>query len=36
MVALIPFTAADIEQLLGWITSYEELPFWTASSFGIR
>jgi RimJ/RimL family protein N-acetyltransferase len=34
MVELIPFTEADIDPLLGWITSHEELLFWTASSFG--
>jgi RimJ/RimL family protein N-acetyltransferase len=33
-LALIPFTDADVDLLLVWITSYEELLFWTASSFG--
>ncbi len=29
-LALIPFSEADIDLLLGWITSYEEeLLFWT-------
>ena len=31
---LIPFTLADIDRLLGWIRSPEELMQWTASSFG--
>ncbi|MFL6264280.1 MAG: GNAT family N-acetyltransferase [Thermoanaerobaculia bacterium] len=34
MIELIPFTEADIEPLLGWIRSHEELLLWTASSFG--
>ena len=34
MIELIPFTEADIDPLLGWIRSPEELLFWTASSFG--
>lgn len=34
VIELTPFTEADIEPLLGWITSHEELLFWTASSFG--
>jgi RimJ/RimL family protein N-acetyltransferase len=33
-IRLIPFTASDIERLLGWIRSPEELRLWTASSFG--
>jgi RimJ/RimL family protein N-acetyltransferase len=34
LIELIPFTEADIDPLLGWIRSPEELLFWTASSFG--
>jgi RimJ/RimL family protein N-acetyltransferase len=34
VIELIPFTEADIEPLLGWIRSQEELLLWTASSFG--
>ena len=34
MIELIPFTEADVDPLLGWISSHEELLFWTASSFG--
>jgi RimJ/RimL family protein N-acetyltransferase len=34
MIELIPFTEADIDRLIGWIRSPEELLLWTASSFG--
>ncbi len=34
MIALLPFTEADIDRLLPWITSVEDLYRWTASSFG--
>jgi RimJ/RimL family protein N-acetyltransferase len=34
LIELIPFTEADIDPLLGWIRSPEELLLWTASSFG--
>ena len=34
MIELIPFTEADIDPLLGWIRSHEDLLLWTASSFG--
>lgn len=34
MIRLEPFTPADIDRLLGWIRSPEELMLWTASSFG--
>jgi RimJ/RimL family protein N-acetyltransferase len=34
LIELIPFTEADIDPLLGWISSHEELLLWTASSFG--
>lgn len=34
MIELIPFTEADIDRLLGWITSYREQLFWTSSTFG--
>jgi RimJ/RimL family protein N-acetyltransferase len=34
LIELIPFTDADIDPLLGWIRSPEELLLWTASSFG--
>jgi RimJ/RimL family protein N-acetyltransferase len=34
VIELIPFTEADVDPLLGWIRSLEELLFWTASSFG--
>jgi RimJ/RimL family protein N-acetyltransferase len=34
LIELLPFAEEDIDPLLGWITSYEELLFWTASSFG--
>jgi RimJ/RimL family protein N-acetyltransferase len=33
-ILLIPFTSADVDRLLGWIRSPEELLLWTASSFG--
>src|SRR5215207_3938404 len=33
-IRLIPFTSSDIDRLLGWIRSPEELMLWTASSFG--
>lgn len=33
-IQLIPFTTPDIDRLLGWIRSPEELMLWTASSFG--
>lgn len=33
-VRLAPFTSSDIDRLLGWIRSPEELVLWTASSFG--
>jgi RimJ/RimL family protein N-acetyltransferase len=33
-IRLVPFTSADIDRLLGWIRSPEELMLWTASSFG--
>jgi hypothetical protein len=32
-IELIPFTAADIDRLIGWIPSLESLRLWTASSF---
>lgn len=34
MIRLEPFTSGDIDRLLGWIRSPEELMLWTASSFG--
>lgn len=34
MIRLEPFTPVDIDRLLGWIRSPEELMLWTASSFG--
>lgn len=34
MIELIPFTEADVDRLIGWIRSPEELLLWTASSFG--
>ena len=34
MIRLEPFAASDIDRLLGWIRSPEELMLWTASSFG--
>ncbi len=34
VIELVPFTEADIDPLLGWVRSLEELFFWTASSFG--
>jgi RimJ/RimL family protein N-acetyltransferase len=34
LIELIPFTEADIGPLLGWISSHQELLFWTASGFG--
>ena len=34
MIDLLPFTEADIDRVLPWITSREELYFWTAYSFG--
>ena len=33
-IRLVPFTASDIDRLLGWIRSPGELMLWTASSFG--
>lgn len=33
-IRLIPFDSSDIDRLLGWIRSPEELMLWTASSFG--
>lgn len=33
-IRLIPFSSPDIDRLLGWIQSPEELMLWTASSFG--
>jgi RimJ/RimL family protein N-acetyltransferase len=33
-IRLVPFTSSDVERLLGWIRSPEELMLWTASSFG--
>ena len=33
-IRLLPFTTSDIDRLLGWIRSPEELMLWTASSFG--
>jgi RimJ/RimL family protein N-acetyltransferase len=34
VIELIPFTEADIDPVLGWIGSHEELLFWTASTMG--
>ncbi|MEA2603687.1 MAG: hypothetical protein QOF89_4679 [Acidobacteriota bacterium] len=34
MINLLPFTAADIDRLIGWIPSPEALQMWTAWSFG--
>lgn len=34
MIELLPFTEADIDHVLPWITSREDLYRWTASSFG--
>lgn len=34
MIHLLPFTEADIDRLLPWITSREDLYLWTAYSFG--
>lgn len=34
MIDLLPFTEADIDRLLPWITSVEDLYRWTAWSFG--
>jgi RimJ/RimL family protein N-acetyltransferase len=34
MIELIPFTAADIDRLIGWIPSLETLLWWTSASFG--
>jgi RimJ/RimL family protein N-acetyltransferase len=33
-IRLVPFVSSDIDRLLGWIRSPEELMLWTASSFG--
>ena len=33
MLDLVPFTEDDIDRLIGWIRSEEELLRWTASSF---
>lgn len=32
-IELIPFTEADIDRLLGWVTSLETHLLWTASAF---
>jgi RimJ/RimL family protein N-acetyltransferase len=34
MIDLLPFTEADIDRVLPWITSREDLYLWTAWSFG--
>lgn len=34
MIQLLPFTEADIDRVLPWITSREDLYLWTAYSFG--
>ena len=34
MIKLLPFTEADIDRVLPWITSREDLYLWTAYSFG--
>jgi RimJ/RimL family protein N-acetyltransferase len=34
MIDLFPFTEDDIDRLIGWIRSEDELLHWTASSFG--
>lgn len=34
MIELIPFTEDDIDRVIPWITSHEDLLFWTAHSFG--
>lgn len=34
MIKLLPFTEADIDRVLPWITSREDLYLWTAWSFG--
>ena len=34
MVTLLPFIEADIDRVLPWITSWEDLYLWTAYSFG--
>ena len=33
MLALVPFTEADIDRLIGWLQTPEDLLLWTASSF---
>lgn len=33
MIELVPFTEDDIDRVLPWISSREELLFWTAHSF---
>lgn len=33
MIDLVPFTEDDVDRLIGWIRSEEELLRWTASSF---
>jgi RimJ/RimL family protein N-acetyltransferase len=34
MIDLLPFTEADIDRILPWVKSPEDLYFWTATSFG--
>ncbi|HEX7183200.1 MAG TPA: GNAT family protein [Thermoanaerobaculia bacterium] len=34
MIELIPFTEDDIDRVIPWINSHQELLFWTAHSFG--
>ena len=33
MIELLPFTEADIDRLIGWVTSLETHLLWTASGF---